>query len=154
MKRVRHLLAAMAAPEPVRGPPHPGHLTGDRRTGPELPHPLRRNSGGQAAAKKRRQSCTAGPDPFKKDPGVTDDPCDEFPFAGSVEGGTNGSECTEIIPTKTAGAWHVDVVRDSPHGAYAPCIRAHVPLTENTGREVNSAGPSSRTASSRGSRTR
>ncbi|QHC23271.1 NucA/NucB deoxyribonuclease domain-containing protein [Streptomyces sp. GS7] len=96
--------------------------------------PLQRNSGGKTeAAKKRRQSCTAAPDPFKKDPSVTDDSCDEFPFASSVQGGTNGSECTEIIPRKTAGVWHVDVVRDSPHGNNAPCIRAHVPLPENTG---------------------
>ncbi|MYU56287.1 MULTISPECIES: NucA/NucB deoxyribonuclease domain-containing protein [Streptomyces] len=96
--------------------------------------PLQRNSGGKTeAARKRRQSCTAAPDPFKKDPSVTDDSCDEFPFASSVQGGTNGSECTEIIPRKTAGVWHVDVVRDSPHGNNAPCIRAHVPLPENRG---------------------
>ncbi|KUL46048.1 hypothetical protein ADL22_11065 [Streptomyces sp. NRRL F-4489] len=96
--------------------------------------PLQRNSGGKTeAAKKRRQSCTAAPDPFKKDPSVPDDSCDEFPFASSVQGGTNGSECTEIIPRKTAGVWRVDVVRASPHGDNAPCIRAHVPLPENRG---------------------
>ncbi|MEV0282140.1 hypothetical protein AB0I22_38010 [Streptomyces sp. NPDC050610] len=50
-----------------------------------------------------------------------------------MQGGTNGSERTEIIPRETGGAWHVDVVRDSPRGAYAPCVRAHVPKPENTG---------------------
>ncbi|MET9364520.1 hypothetical protein ABZX93_26875 [Streptomyces sp. NPDC006632] len=96
--------------------------------------PLQRNSGGRTeAAKKRRQSCTAAPLPFKPDPSVANDSCDEFPFASSVQGGTNGSDCTEIIPRKTDGVWHVDVVRDSPHGSNAPCIRAHVPLPENTG---------------------
>ncbi|ANZ13894.1 hypothetical protein SNOUR_02870 [Streptomyces noursei ATCC 11455] len=96
--------------------------------------PLQRNAGGKkAAAQKRRQSCTAAPDPFKKDPSVPDDSCEEFPFASSVQGGTNGSECTEIIPRKTGGVWHVDVVRASPHGDFSPCIRAHVPKPENTG---------------------
>ncbi|MEU1670510.1 hypothetical protein ABZ752_00575 [Streptomyces roseifaciens] len=96
--------------------------------------PLLRNAGGDKEAdKKRRQSCTAAPLPFKPDPSVTDDSCDEFPFARAVQGGTNGSKCTEIIPRKTAGVWRVDVVRDSPDGKNAPCIRAHVPLKDNTG---------------------
>lgn len=92
--------------------------------------PLQRDADDTNAKNRRAQSCTLGPLPFKPDPTVTDDSCDEFPFAKSTQGGTNGSLCAEIIPRLDSGVWSVKLVRGTLN---APCIRAHVPLNENTG---------------------
>lgn len=92
--------------------------------------PLQRDADKTNADNRRKQSCTLGPLPFKPDPTVTDDSCDEFPFASSTQGGTNGSLCAEIIPRLDSGVWSVKLVRGTLN---APCIRAHVPLNQNTG---------------------
>ncbi|MFK0297015.1 hypothetical protein ACIQU6_42005 [Streptomyces sp. NPDC090442] len=91
--------------------------------------PLHRDKDEQRAKDRRKRSCRWAPK-FVKDPTVRDDSCDEFPFAKSREGGTPGAQCAEIIPRNTGGVWTVDKVRN-PAGA--PCIRAHVPRSENTG---------------------
>ncbi|WP_262402842.1 NucA/NucB deoxyribonuclease domain-containing protein [Actinomadura sp. CNU-125] len=92
--------------------------------------PLLRDANKTNAENRRKQSCTMGPLPFRPDPTVINDSCDEFPFASSTQGGTNGSLCAEIIPRQVNGVWSVKLVRGT---LGAPCIRAHVPLNENTG---------------------
>ncbi|MEV5828051.1 NucA/NucB deoxyribonuclease domain-containing protein [Spirillospora sp. NPDC052242] len=92
--------------------------------------PLLRDANQTNAENRRKQSCTMGPLPFRPDPTVINDSCDEFPFASSTQGGTNGSLCAEIIPRQNNGVWSVKLVRGT---LGAPCIRAHVPLNENTG---------------------
>ncbi|MEU5537479.1 hypothetical protein [Streptomyces sp. NPDC020362] len=93
--------------------------------------PLQRDASEKNADNRRAQSCDRAPMPFVKDPTVTDDSCDEFPFAKSTQGGTNGSLCAEITPRLvSAGVWTVQIQRN-PAGA--PCVRSHVPQGENTG---------------------
>jgi hypothetical protein len=44
---------------------------------------------------------------------VLDDSCDEFPFAGTYEGGTDGGLCAEIVPQYEDGAWYIHQADDS-----------------------------------------
>ncbi|MFE2140278.1 hypothetical protein ACFXA3_00665 [Streptomyces sp. NPDC059456] len=93
--------------------------------------PLERNADENAAKRKRYQTCDAAPDPMVRRPDlVPDDSCDEFPFAGSFQGGTNGAQCAEILPFKENGGWQVDVMEPRSN---APCVRSHVPNGDNTG---------------------
>ncbi|MGW2272575.1 NucA/NucB deoxyribonuclease domain-containing protein [Streptomyces yangpuensis] len=93
--------------------------------------PLLRDAAEKNAENRRAQSCERGPLPFKADLTVYNDSCDEFPFAQSTQGGTNGSLCAEIIPRAIGGGqWRVDLVRGDKN---APCVRAHVDKDQNTG---------------------
>jgi hypothetical protein len=63
---------------------------------------------------------------------VQDDSCDEFPFAGTYEGGTDGGLCAEIVPQYEDGAWYIYQADDSrPVTGDEPCVRGHVPNTVN-----------------------
>jgi hypothetical protein len=67
---------------------------------------------------------------------VTDDSCDEFPFAASMESGAlhgyTGAQCAEITPVQnaTTGSWSV---QHNKTITYAEgCVRAHVTRGDNT----------------------
>ncbi|MER8002087.1 hypothetical protein [Streptomyces sp. NPDC095613] len=64
---------------------------------------------------------------------IPTDSCDEYPFAGSTEGGTPGELCNDIELTNTDGTWNYKNANPSkPLRADAPCVRGHVPLLLNT----------------------
>ncbi|WP_405808504.1 hypothetical protein OG524_00505 [Streptomyces sp. NBC_01520] len=64
---------------------------------------------------------------------VPTDSCDEYPFADTYEGGTNGGLCAEIVPLLENGSWNFYEFDPSrPVTKNEPCIRAHVPLQQNT----------------------
>ncbi|MFM9371887.1 hypothetical protein [Streptomyces sp. Da 82-17] len=65
-------------------------------------------------------------------PQIPDDSCDEFPFAGSFEGGTDGAQCADIVPLFENGQWRIYEARvDKPVTFTEPCVRAHVPEGAN-----------------------
>ncbi|MEV8475834.1 hypothetical protein [Streptomyces sp. NPDC051173] len=99
--------------------------------------PLQRGSDeededGPTTTQKRYQSCYAAPNPFKPIL-VTAEPdsCDEFPFAASSQGGTNGNLCAEIHPWFNSATfqWEVDKLRYL--GRAQKCVRSHVPKDQN-----------------------
>lgn len=59
------------------------------------------------------------------------DSCDEFPFAGTQEGGTDGSLCAEITPTKVNGVWTTPPTHADKPVTDQPCIQSHMPLFNN-----------------------
>ncbi|MFD5511482.1 DNA/RNA non-specific endonuclease [Streptomyces sp. NPDC127051] len=64
---------------------------------------------------------------------VASDSCDDFPFAVTREGGTDGAQCAELLPRhSTAGGWVVDVLDG---GTGSPCTRAHVSLADKQAAE-------------------
>ncbi|MDX2709461.1 hypothetical protein PV350_42515 [Streptomyces sp. PA03-6a] len=82
----------------------------------------------------RARTCGAqSSDPFVLLPQyVPDDSCDEFPFAGSFEGGTDGALCADIVPLFQNGQWMLYEARtDKPVTFNEPCVRAHVALPAN-----------------------
>ncbi|MGW0856963.1 NucA/NucB deoxyribonuclease domain-containing protein [Streptomyces sp. NPDC002690] len=83
----------------------------------------------------RRRTCEAGSsDPFvTRNDLVPNDSCDEFPFAGTFEGGTDGALCADIMPLFENGQWVLYEARqDKPVTFTEPCIRAHVSLSANS----------------------
>ncbi|WP_439145616.1 NucA/NucB deoxyribonuclease domain-containing protein [Streptomyces canus] len=86
-----------------------------------------------AANSNRRATCEDGTFvPFDDDI-VVDDSCDEFPFAGTYEGGTVGSFCADIVPLFEDGQWYIyEASADKPVTYHEPCVRGHVPLTYNS----------------------
>ncbi|MGW0825548.1 NucA/NucB deoxyribonuclease domain-containing protein [Streptomyces sp. NPDC002845] len=64
---------------------------------------------------------------------VPDDSCDEFPFAATYEGGTNGGLCAEVIPQWEDGVWRIYTVEGDPDPTPGmPCVRGHVPQPDNS----------------------
>lgn len=64
---------------------------------------------------------------------VPNDSCDEFPFARSYEGGTNGGLRADILPLYVDGEWEMFQARaDKPVTFTEPCVRSHVDLDDNT----------------------
>lgn len=60
---------------------------------------------------------------------VPNDSCDESPFAGSFEGGTDGALCADIVPLFQNGQWMIYEARtDKPVTFNEPCVRGHVAL--------------------------
>ncbi|GHH27110.1 hypothetical protein GCM10018780_81390 [Streptomyces lanatus] len=83
----------------------------------------------------RTNTCEEGSTvPFVRDDDlVPTDSCDEYPFAGTYEGGTNGALCAEIVPLLENGSWNFyEFDHSRPVTKNEPCIRAHVPLQQNT----------------------
>lgn len=69
--------------------------------------------------------------PFVKRDG--DDSCDEFPFASTWEGGTDGGKCAEIVPLFEGGQWnYYEADPNRPVTEKEPCVRGHVPLKVNS----------------------
>ncbi|MCX4688603.1 hypothetical protein OG401_30630 [Kitasatospora purpeofusca] len=63
-------------------------------------------------------------------PAVTDDSCDEYPFAGTSQGGHTG--CADIVPQLENGQWKLYAVKGRPDVTlHEPCVRGRVPLTQN-----------------------
>ncbi|MDW4901327.1 hypothetical protein RB625_23220 [Streptomyces californicus] len=94
--------------------------------------PLSRADGLSVA--NRERTCGAkSSDPFLPMPDyVPNDSCDEFPFAGSLEGGTNGALCADILPLYENGQWMIYEARtDKPVTYTEPCVRGHVALDAN-----------------------
>jgi hypothetical protein len=63
------------------------------------------------------------------------DSCDEYPFAKSKEGSKPADQCAEIVPDQLAdGTWEVHdfTFAGHPTNFSEPCVRSHVPLSENT----------------------
>lgn len=63
---------------------------------------------------------------------VPDDSCDEFPFASTYQGGTDGAQCAEIVPLLENGKWEIYEADPARPVKYTePCVRAHVTLPMN-----------------------
>jgi hypothetical protein len=96
--------------------------------------PLSRLANDTLALANRRAICEDGS--FVKDPAVTNDSCDEWPFARSRESGAMlgiaGADCAEVEPIKQDGQWIIQPIR-KPLTYDERCMRAHVPLNLNEG---------------------
>ncbi|WP_459651397.1 NucA/NucB deoxyribonuclease domain-containing protein [Kitasatospora sp. Ki12] len=91
-----------------------------------------RDDDGKIRDRNRYQSCEAAPNPFKPILVTAEqDSCDEFPFAATAQGGTNGNLCTEIQPWWNSDHWEVKMIRYP--GPMVNCVRSHVPLKQNSG---------------------
>ncbi|MGF1344518.1 NucA/NucB deoxyribonuclease domain-containing protein [Streptomyces flavovirens] len=76
---------------------------------------------------RRRHTCgDLSSVPFVRKFGIVPtDTCDEFPFASTQEGGTDGDRCAEIVPLLEDGEWKMyeaDPAR--PVTRTEPCVRA------------------------------
>ncbi|MFB7618305.1 hypothetical protein [Kitasatospora sp. NPDC056181] len=92
-------------------------------------NPLQRMQGEDLAKANRRRTCEDGT--FNRLAAVTNDSCDEYPFAGTYQGGHTG--CADIVPQLENGQWKFYTVQGRPDVTrYEPCVRSHVPLTENS----------------------
>ncbi|MFH9836045.1 hypothetical protein ACH4NC_32795 [Streptomyces sp. NPDC017201] len=96
--------------------------------------PLNRATNGP---ERRKFTCEEkSSDPFEKMPNsvVLDDSCDEFPFASTQQGGTDGALCAEIrAHLREDGKYEVyKAWDDRPITKQEPCVRGHVNLLENT----------------------
>ncbi|MFE9819911.1 DNA/RNA non-specific endonuclease [Streptomyces sp. NBC_00236] len=59
---------------------------------------------------------------------IPDDTCAGFPFAETQEGGIDGSQCAEVIPSFSNGGWDFTALNGgSDLDPTTPCVRAHVP---------------------------
>ncbi|MFD8913445.1 hypothetical protein [Streptomyces sp. NPDC059575] len=98
--------------------------------------PLTRDSSTTTADARREYTCgSKSSDPFVyMDNVVPNDSCDEYPFASSYEGGTNGALCADIVPLLENGQWMIYEARtDKPVTGTEPCVRGHVDNTDNGG---------------------
>ncbi|GGT78940.1 hypothetical protein GCM10010207_88280 [Streptomyces atratus] len=96
--------------------------------------PLSRDPSETTATTRRGYTCgTNSSDPFVyMDNVVPNDSCDEFPFARSYEGGTNGALCADIVPLYENGQWEIYEARaDKPVTGTEPCTRGHVNNDDN-----------------------
>ncbi|MFK4272572.1 NucA/NucB deoxyribonuclease domain-containing protein [Streptomyces milbemycinicus] len=97
--------------------------------------PLRRDPSEATAKTRREYTCgSKSTDPFiYMDDVVPNDSCDEFPFARSYEGGTNGALCADIVPLYENGQWMIYEARaDKPVTGNEPCARGHVNNDDNS----------------------
>ncbi|MGW1278903.1 NucA/NucB deoxyribonuclease domain-containing protein [Streptomyces tsukubensis] len=97
--------------------------------------PLSRDPSEATADRRREYTCgRLSTDPFNPRPDlVPDDSCDEFPFASSYEGGTNGAFCADIVPLYENGQWMIYEARpDKPVTGTEPCVRGHVTNADNS----------------------
>ncbi|WP_438490795.1 NucA/NucB deoxyribonuclease domain-containing protein [Streptomyces sp. S186] len=101
-------------------------------------NPLRRNDDRRTAYENRQRTCGYKSSvPFVKydEIIVKDDSCDEYPFAGTMEGGNDGGLCAEIVPLRdgVTGEWKTFNADDKrPVTGNEPCVRGHVPHDENS----------------------
>ncbi|MDT0547674.1 NucA/NucB deoxyribonuclease domain-containing protein [Streptomyces lonegramiae] len=94
--------------------------------------PLTRNKDEAAADRNRNRTCEGGSSiPFYPQDDIEDDSCDEYPFAGTFEGGTDGGLCAEILPKFELGVWKIYYFAGRQPTGNEPCVRGHVPLAEN-----------------------
>ncbi|WP_236246844.1 hypothetical protein [Streptomyces sp. CC210A] len=103
---------------------------------PNMPHSFKRLSDATGQNANRARTCGSQSSvpfiPFD-DSVVYQDSCDEFPFAGTYEGGTDGGLCAEIVPQYENGQWFVYQADDNrPVTGQEPCVRGHVPSGDNS----------------------
>jgi hypothetical protein len=93
--------------------------------------PLTRALDGDA---RRERTCgNASSVPFVPKDLVQNDSCDEFPFASTRQGGTNGGLCAEIVPLFENGRWEIYEADPARPVTYTePCVRGHVPNDMNS----------------------
>ncbi len=83
-----------------------------------------------------------GSSKFAKDPAITDDSCDEFPFAGTYESGAlngvdHGKDCAQVTAVRadTTGDNATDWPTITPLGPFTgeeKCVRGHIPGSLNS----------------------
>ena len=97
--------------------------------------PLHRLQSTRDSAANRQAIC--GATRFTADPAITDDSCDEFPFAGTYESGalngvTDGRNCAQVtaVRNSTTGDLASDWQTVTPIGTVTgteKCVRGHIP---------------------------
>lgn len=85
---------------------------------------------------RRKRTCgKQSSEPFEPfDPSIVkNDSCDEFPFAGTQQGGNDGALCAEIRPHLRIDDKYemYEAYDDKPVTRNEPCVRSHVPNEEN-----------------------
>ncbi|MEU9281456.1 hypothetical protein AB0D87_42120 [Streptomyces sp. NPDC048342] len=98
-------------------------------------NPIQRLASDTTQTANRTNTCGAGATrPFVTLPAnVPDDSCDEYPFAASYQGGTNGALCADVVPLLQNGVWQFYQDPNAPAVTHnEPCVRGHVPLTQNS----------------------
>ncbi|XVU26474.1 NucA/NucB deoxyribonuclease domain-containing protein [Actinoplanes sp. CA-054009] len=108
-----------------------------RRKRTNVATPARRCRNPRSAGDANRaRTCETTLDPFVPygDEVVVDDSCDEYPFAKTYEGGTLGSQCADVVGLDQGdGSWQFYQANpDKPVTLNEPCIRGHVPLSQNS----------------------
>lgn len=95
--------------------------------------PMTRALDGDARRKFTCEEKSSIPFVAKPDDVVLSDSCDEFPFASTEQGGTDGGMCAEIVPLfEDDGKWRVYEADPSrPVTGTEPCVRGHVNLDQN-----------------------
>lgn len=85
------------------------------------------------AGANRAKTCETTLDPFVRRPDINpDDECDEFPFAGTLEGGSEGAQCADVIPVLQNGTWVITQARaNKPLTGHEPCVRANMSAEAN-----------------------
>ncbi|WP_436850934.1 NucA/NucB deoxyribonuclease domain-containing protein [Streptomyces hokutonensis] len=96
--------------------------------------PLTRFDDAARKTRNRRQTCQdLSSEPFINEPTIVPtDSCDEYPFAGTEQGGKDGALCAEIVPLLQNGVWQFYAFNSRPNTGNEPCVRSHVPLLQNT----------------------
>lgn len=100
-----------------------------------LENPLRRQANEGIQTANRIKTCGTSIDPFVPlgDDVVLDDSCDEYPFAATLQGGTAGALCADIVPLLENGSWnYYEANPAKPITFNEPCVRGHVPETQNS----------------------
>ncbi|GGU89840.1 hypothetical protein GCM10010182_00320 [Actinomadura cremea] len=94
--------------------------------------PLMRMASKAGAEANRARTCGShSSDPFVPLPQyIPQDSCDEYPFAATYQGGSDGGQCAEIMPNLEDGQWVFYVPNGVPTGN-EPCVRGHVSLPVN-----------------------
>ncbi|WP_405987931.1 hypothetical protein [Streptomyces sp. NBC_00986] len=98
-------------------------------------NPLQRLADLTAQESNRTNTCKTGATrPFVTLPDIVpDDSCDEYPFAATHQGGTNGGLCADVIPQLQNGVWNIYQDTNAPDVTFnEPCVRGHVPGTQNS----------------------
>lgn len=98
-------------------------------------NPIQRLANETTQTANRTNTCGAGATrPFVTLPAnVPDDSCDEYPFAASIQGGTNGALCADVVPLLQNGVWQFYQDPNAPAVTHnEPCVRGHVPQTQNS----------------------
>ncbi|MDX3359763.1 MULTISPECIES: hypothetical protein [Streptomyces] len=96
----------------------------------------------KSTEQRKNRTAICGASKFVPDPGIPDDSCDEFPFAGTYEsaalnGVDDGRNCaqTTAVNTGSSGYLPADWATIIPIGAHSgteACVRGHIPSSLNS----------------------
>lgn len=95
--------------------------------------PLRRLADDEQSKNNRTATCEDNTFIPVPDETVSEDSCDEYPFARTEQGGTAGLLCAEVVPQLQANGtygYFARAGRPNPTGN-EKCIRGHVPFPQN-----------------------